>query len=484
MKLLRLYGLLVFCTLLLLTTFDSIRAQTSERGVLAYVQGGEIWIQELPAGAPKQVTGDRLNSNPRWSPSGEWIAYYHKGVEWVIDRQGRRAQEMEGCVLDWHPVQDILLCYREDGLPQVAAAPDFARKDTLAGAGAERTVPYRASNWSPRGDATAYVRTDVLGESKDFPNVRASLRWVNLETGANTELFDNGSPSQDGLVIKGWSPDGLQVLYAPVPYFSNSIAADGLALGAVPAAGGTRRELVNAVLNERSFSSVAPGRNALAVAVGPYRGSWTNKRIALVNFATGTVQDLTDKSVAAISPAWAPVESRIAYVAMPDTGDLVGGAPARTGMLARRIWSMNADGSGKIQLTADATFRDEYPQWSADSTQIMFARIEHPDLAEEASDRAAVWRMNADGSRLEKVLDLNDATTTQDGAPLWFGYYGTIDWGYYYDWWQPPAKAGLPNTGMALPNGLLWFVSGFVLLLSGVSLLYRGAYAKTRQDQS
>src|SRR5512139_2453961 len=43
-------------------------------GRVAYVQGGDIWIKVLPDGKPQRLTTDGRNREPRWSPSGEWLA--------------------------------------------------------------------------------------------------------------------------------------------------------------------------------------------------------------------------------------------------------------------------------------------------------------------------------------------------------------------------------------------------------------------------
>jgi len=44
-------------------------------GYLAYVQGGDIWIKTLPSGTPQRLTTDGHNNRPRWSPSGQWLAF-------------------------------------------------------------------------------------------------------------------------------------------------------------------------------------------------------------------------------------------------------------------------------------------------------------------------------------------------------------------------------------------------------------------------
>jgi Tol biopolymer transport system component len=46
-------------------------------GQLAYVQGGDIWIMTLldETSRPQRLTTDGRNLEPRWSPSGQWLAF-------------------------------------------------------------------------------------------------------------------------------------------------------------------------------------------------------------------------------------------------------------------------------------------------------------------------------------------------------------------------------------------------------------------------
>lgn len=65
------------------------------------------------------------------------------------------------------------------------------------------------------------------------------------------------------------------------------------------------------------------------------------------------------------APAWSPDGSKIVFMSQAQNPSCCGNW---------QIWSMNADGSGIINLTADETVNDLFPVWSPDGTQVLFQR--------------------------------------------------------------------------------------------------------------
>jgi Tol biopolymer transport system component len=130
----------------------------------------------------------------------------------------------------------------------------------------------------------------------------------------------------------------------------------------------------------------------------------------------GAIAQLTDESVSAVTPAWSPDGSAIAYSAAP-TVAAGGGEEARRALAQRRIWS------GSQQLTWDASYRDEAPMWSANGAHILFCRM-------AADNTKSVWLMRADGSDAQQIAGPLGADDS------WFGYYGWVDWRSRFDWSQ------------------------------------------------
>lgn len=90
-------------------------------------------------------------------------------------------------------------------------------------------------------------------------------------------------------------------------------------------------------------------------------------------------------------PTWSPDGSKIAFAAYPGYPDF---------SKPEQIYVMNADGSGKIQLTNDLTASCSYPSWSPDGTKIVFQK-EYDSFA----NGSAIWIMNSDGSGAKALTD-------------------------------------------------------------------------------
>lgn len=130
------------------------------------------------------------------------------------------------------------------------------------------------------------------------------------------------------------------------------------------------------------------------------------------DLATGRVVRLTHTDDSETNPTWSPDGSRIAFECYNDgfirNLDL-GEVPDRGVCFAappRNICIMNADGSGRRQLTDDR-HDDTDPAWSPDGWQVAFV-----------SDRDGtddIFVINADGSGLRRVT--NDMSSAR--APAW-----------------------------------------------------------------
>ena len=408
-------------------------------GRLAYIYKGDIWVKAFPTGDTQRLTTDSRNQEPRWSRSGQWLAF-RKGDDqvWVTRADGSaiRALDDRGAIraFAWAPEADrlayvtasgILLVENADGSDKRQAAPqdiDGKRGFVLS------------LSWRPDGERLAYVEhRREPGEEEDY--IYAGLWHVRTDGSEATELYVNeGAPpdwSLGDIVLAGWSTDGGHILFWRNPSFSASGLMGGLPLFAIPAGGDAPTQLSEAV-QYRQGPVPGPGSGPrVAVIVGRGREMWTNKALHILSIPTGEDRALTSSDVAATSPAWSPDGQRIAYTAMPDQPEGAGGEPARQAMMQRRILVTSTQGEPQPQrLIEDSAYRDEYPLWSVDGAFILFTRLDE-------QDRASLWLVPGRGGQPRQVVpELSLSPTGPSGAPLWFGSYGHTDWSTFFDWWR------------------------------------------------
>jgi Tol biopolymer transport system component len=429
---------------------------SSNLGALAYIQGGNVWVKELPAGEPRRLTTDGHNANPRWSPSGEWLAFSKDNQSWVIRKSGADAKAMPGCTGNWLPSEDALWCYHEDNRLVMRNVDGSAERAFIpSGASGEMTTGHDPA-WSPDGKWIAYSLEKNDGQQP--PRLLYSGIWVMRADGSDAhEVYRTDSSSDEALAVFGWSADGKNILFTRSVYLAISANLDGWPLEAVSTSGGEPCPLTELFLQSSDFVTTSPNQRLLAVVEGFDRQTWTNKRITVVDLLTLKKKQLTDSLTAALYPAWSPDSTRIAYAAAPDIGSVGGGDAAKAGMAKRRIWVMNRDGSNQRQLTNDPAYRDERPLWTVDGRYLVFARLDN------ATDKISIWLMPSDGGEPRRVVDELDPL---DRQTTWFGYYGHISWGYYFDLWTRASPKALPDTGGASSEFLpLLFVGSLALLL-------------------
>lgn len=140
---------------------------------------------------------------------------------------------------------------------------------------------------------------------------------------------------------------------------------------------------------------------------------------------------------------WAGLRTRVAVAAalltLPVVGTVGGASPAQAWQASGQngriawasktsgnfdIWTMNADGSDKRDITPGSSAADYQPEWSPDGAQIAYVH-------EVAVGDPRIWVMNADGSSPHQVVNAAawKPTWSPDGTEIGFEQQ---------DNWAPP----------------------------------------------
>lgn len=389
-----------------------IRAANPDLGMIAYLQVDGLWVRRLPDGRPRKVgTGGK---SPRFSPSGEWIAF--KGG--VVRSDGTDSAALPAGQSSWVPHQDVLAI----GLALFSSRNGWrAPAKTLKGEG----CPIFNSDGSEFVYGAGVTRgTGPGGEPlRDGQLSRASLSGTAVRTVVSKYLV---LPAP-----YAWTRDSRFILYWEDPDFSASVMADGLDVYRVPAGGGPSQPLGVGTLVHDDLLSLSPTENKLALTAGGGRETWQDKRIAIVDLDSLALRYLTGDDTSAMAPSWSPDGRRIAYVqapAPPRPGPnfTVDGVTAEPYVAQRRIWLVDASSAIRpYPITSDNRYRDEEPLWSSDGTHILFCRL-------DSSATGTMWLVGAAG---ENPVQVSGALAlTGFNGPFQYGFYGYIDWRGTFDW--------------------------------------------------
>jgi Tol biopolymer transport system component len=175
---------------------------------------------------------------------------------------------------------------------------------------------------------------------------------------------------------------------------------------------------VVALTGSQLGSQAAPARAAEHVVDGKIafdaRHDCFDEEIFSMNADGSGLVQLTNNESNDDGADWSPDGKRLVWAHTPD--DMQSNID---------IWVMNADGGGQTQLTSDQ-IPDWEPAWSPDGTKIAFTRRE---VDREATDN---FVMNADGSgrvNLTNSSDLEDrdASWSPDGTKIVFARTSIFD---------------------------------------------------------
>jgi Tol biopolymer transport system component len=413
-------------------------------GKVVFLRGGDIWVSDLDTGRETRLTEGGGNEYPRWSTSGQWVAFLQERTLWVVSAEGGfplRVSDVAAENASWSPVADQLAYVTVSGGLRVADAEGKEQRELMGGSGVEG-AGVGAIAWSPDGQWLAFEWTETAAGG--LPSYQ-SLRRIRADGTGLGEIYSayQGTEEAETVALVGWSPDSSRLAFWQIPDGSASLGADGVPLLVVPAVGGSPTPIAEAVLPHRDFVAWSPDGERLAVVTGAGRETWFNKTLMAISADGHSAQPLSSPADAAISPAWAPDGLHLAYVSAPAVAGVAGGDAAVLALAARRIRTVQPGGQGREQLAGDSQFREEWPQWSASGDSILFVQLhgQPPNLQVDLV--------------LLQVGAISQETVAQGIGPVtnyvYVGDYGYTDWAKFLDWWTPGPSVEVAKATPATP---------------------------------
>ena len=339
-----------------------------------------------------------------------------------MDQQGattRLTQVPNHDIWGWSPADATLAWFTSEGMFLYDAGARLTR--IVRGQGAPYPENPGGVFWSPEGTRILYGFS--AGYSAPNRAEVTELRVLDIRSGSDILLREDGLPTQGGTSPLGWSGDGNWVFYREAPFYGASVWVGNVDSFAVPAEGGTPTKLGSTDRFADHFAN-APGTDWVVFVSGGFRfASDAGRTIRFVQ--AGSAEELPNAAEVSVSAvAASQIGRNLAYSAMPNTPSGFDNAAMAARLAGERLW-VQPLGGHPLQLTTDPAYRDEHPVWSKDGKSILFTRI-------DATGKGSLWQIPVTGGQPELVQDGLGFGNAGVG-----GVYGWIEWTDLLAWWQP-----------------------------------------------
>ena len=325
--------------------------QNNDRPGDSYTQ---IWILDVASGQSTRLTDEKAAASvPRWSPDGQWIAYWESEAG-----SGEEASSYE-------PIVEHELL-RDRGARLVVARAN--------GSGATLLATSRGTNHDlPRGDRSSFSWSP---DSK-------KIAFLSATPGPETE-----EASGDPRVITRYH-------YKPNYAEGRTRFTDNrrLHIFTVDVESKEVRQLTDGTYYEHSIDWSPDGEEIAFVSNRePDPDRFFNNDLFTVKVGDGSIRRLTATESVEYMPRWSPDGKTIAY-----QGTKRGLASSESFMEDTHIWLVNADGSDRRELGATIDNRQGTPVWAPDGSAV------YSTVQERGNIR--LYRLPVSGGRPEAVVN-------------------------------------------------------------------------------
>ncbi len=338
----------------------------------------QIWILDVASGQSTRLTGEKsTGGTARWSPDGQWIAYWGG----VLSEEPPPAHEPV--------VEHELASSRESNLM-------LSRAD---GSGEALLVTATGTNHDlPRGDK------DGFSWSPDSKQIA----YLSATPGPETE-----EASGDPRVITRYQ-------YKPTAGEGRTRFTDNRRLHIFVVDVGTKkvRQLTDGVYHEHSIDWSPKGDEIAFISNRePDPDRFLNNDLFTVRVADGSIRRVQATESVEYMPRWSPDGKSIAY-----QGTKRGLASSESFMEDTHVWVIDAQGTEPRELGASIDNRQGVPTWAPDGSAV------YATVQERGSVR--LYRMSLSGGQPQAVVNDRGQVTSFSpgkGGELAYSFHSPTD---------------------------------------------------------
>jgi hypothetical protein len=386
-------------------------------GSVVDVSGRSLQEVSLDTGRSRVLVSnagaDVVNQAPAFSHDGRWVAFGNAQV--VSSAGGLVASVLGRSQVDywaWSAISDEL-------------AAITAQRGVIIGGPGLRPRTVLPAGWGAYDIAFSPCQPELAVTRYPYCTAPATCHvdrgiWlIDLRTGRAHEVFRE--PKDFALSLAGWSPDGRWIVVRPDFDGSASLAADGIPLEAVAAAGTSHPIRVVAIELAQPLTWC---HGTLVQSAGELRYTFYGKKLIAAAPPRWRVSPASlDSRLGWMLPACAADGRWVAASAAPDTS-------AYTFTQPSGLWLLRPNGTEAHLLIRAKGYQLTPLAWSADSQWILFQRLQlKPTIGPGELFLAEV---SADGRLLKIAGPVASASLSLGVTPMVGGQLVVP-----YSWYQP-----------------------------------------------